>query len=141
MRIYSLKAFILTIVIISCNQQPVNNKDIKIYGCIIDNLSKKPISNANVTILCWYHSGWDKTDYTTIDTIADINGCFNVNFDEGYKVIIASVASKYQPNLIESDKFDNSVSSIKLELKKNTDLVISSKTFNLRNYIIENSNN
>lgn len=125
----------------SCNQQPFVYKQIKINGCIIDNLSKKPISNANVTLLCWYHPGWDKTDYTSIDTIADINGCFNVKIEEAYKVIIASVASKYYPNLIELDKIDKSSTGIILELKKHPDSVNSSKTINLRNYIIENSNN
>jgi hypothetical protein len=130
------------LLVVSCNEHAMNKKEITVKGCVTDSISKAPIPGAKVTILCWYHSGWDKADYVNIDTIADINGCFSARFEEGYKIIVASVATKYYPNLKASEELNNSRVGINLELTKRADTIqVADPKINLRYYIVQNSSN
>ena len=88
---------------LGCNEAQKNETDISIKGCVVDSLSNLPIPNAKVTLLCWYYAGWNKTDYVSIDTVTDKNGCFAATLEMGYKAIVASVAPYYYPNLKSSD--------------------------------------
>jgi hypothetical protein len=92
--------------------------------------------------LCWYHAGWDKTDYVSIDTISDEDGCFSAKFEKGYKVVVASVAPKYYPNLRESEEFGTHNIGINLVLTKKMDTVEAGEAkINLRYFIVQNSGN
>ena len=136
--------FIVSLFCLGCNEQNMNEKEINIQGCVSDSLTNNPIPNAKVTLLCWYHAGWDKTDYLYIDTITDKNGCFSANFEKGYKAIVASVASNYYPALKSSEKVSDKPVEMSLKLRRKTDnkagLNLPSD-INLRYYIVENSNN
>jgi hypothetical protein len=128
---------LLTAVSLSCSAPLKNGKEINVKGYVIDNITKSPISDAKVTVLCWYHAGSDKNDYISIDTITDKKGFFNVKFEEGYKVIAASVGAKYYPNLTDSGELNSNDVSINVELKKRNDTA--GVKINLRYYIVQNS--
>jgi hypothetical protein len=132
---------ILLITVVSCNEHAMNKKGINVKGCIIDSTTRMPIADAKITLLCWYHAGWDKTNFVSIDTVADRNGCFNAKFEDGYKVVIAGVATKYNPNLRASNELDDNNIEINLELRKRTDTMDVSNSINLTNYIVQNSSN
>ncbi|MBE7169525.1 MAG: hypothetical protein INR73_02995 [Williamsia sp.] len=119
----------------------MNKKEINVKGCVTDSATRMPMADAKITLLCWYHAGWDKTDYVSVDTVADRNGCFNAKFEEGYKVVVAGVANKYNPNLRASDELIGNNIEINLELKKRIDTTDVSNSINLRNYIVQNSSN
>lgn len=120
----------------------MNKKAISLKGCVTDSVNKVPIPGAKVTLLCWYHAGWDKTDYVSIDTIADKNGCFSANFEEGYKVVVASVASKHYPNLKATEELNSNNVRLNLELTQRRDTTdVSDPKINLRYYIVQNSSN
>src|SRR4051812_29846441 len=70
---------------LGCNEAQKNETDVSIKGCVIDSLSNLPMPNTKVTLLCWYYAGWNKTDYLSIDTITDENGCFAATLEKGYK--------------------------------------------------------
>jgi hypothetical protein len=141
MRTFYITICILLITVVSCNEHSMNKKEINVKGCIIDSTTRMPIVDAKITLLCWYHAEWDKTDYVSIDTVADRNGCFNAKFEEGYKVVIAGIATKYNPNLRASNELVDNNIEINLELRKRTDTTDVSNSINLRNYIVQNSSN
>lgn len=134
---------LLILFAVSCAEQTVNERHIKIRGCVTDSLTRKGLSNAKVTILCWYDAGWDKTDYVSIDTFTDKNGCFAVTLEKGYKATVASVAADYYPSLKSSDKVKGKPVEINLMLARrqnsNTNFDVSSNEINLRYYIVANS--
>jgi hypothetical protein len=118
----------------------MNRTAISVQGCVTDSIEKTPIVGANVTILCWYHAEWNKTDYTYIDTTTDRNGCFSAKFEKGYKVIVASVAPKYSPTIRATEGLDNSNIGINLELKKRQYTIDTAEPkINLRRYIVQKS--
>lgn len=128
--------------VVGCNENGMNKKVINVQGCVTDCINGTPVAGAKVTLLCWYHAGWDKTDYKSIDTIADKNGCFSARFEEGYKVAVASVAAQYHPNLRTSEELSSSDLEINLVLKKRMDSTDTSEpNINLQYYIVQNSSN
>lgn len=124
-----------------CNEHAMNSKEIYVKGCVIDNITKTPIPHARVTLLCWYHAGWDKTDYVSIDTITNVNGCYSAKFEEGYKVVVASVAAKYYPKLRTYDELNNNNIEVNLALSRSSGIDTTQPKINLRYYIIQNSSN
>jgi hypothetical protein len=125
---------------ISCNEYASNKKEIKVSGCVTDSITKAPVRGAKVTLLCWYNVGWDKTDYKSIDTIADNHGCFSATFNNGYKVVVASVASRYYPNLKATEEINNINVRLDLNLVRKTDITDTAlPKVVLRYYIVQNS--
>lgn len=124
-----------------CNEQAMNKIEINVNGCVIDSITRSPIPNAKITVLCWYHAGWDKTDYMSIDTITDENGCFIAKFEEGYKVVIAGVAAKYYPNLRTYEELDKNKAGFNLALSRSLDTDTTQPKINLRYFIVQNSAN
>lgn len=127
--------------LIGCSEHAMNNNDIIVKGCVIDSITKFPIPNAKITVLCWYHTRWDKTDYVSIDTIADINGCYSAKFEEGYKVVVASKAAKYYPNFRVYEELDKNNIQLDLQLSRSLKTDTTQSKTNLRYYIIQNSSN
>ena len=142
MRNFCLTLYAFLLLASSCNEDAMNKKEIIVKGRVTDNITKIPIAGARVTVLCWYHAGWDKTDYVSIDTIADKDGYFSANFEEGYKVVIAGVAAKYKPNLIETKELNDKNIEMNVVLTKSVDTTDTAYLkISLRNYIVQNSNN
>ena len=133
--------YFMLFILFSCTENAMNQKNISVKGLVADSITRMPIANARVTILCWYHAGWDKTDYISIDTLTDKSGYFSAKFEKGYKVVVASIATKYHPNLAASEEFDGNNIEINVVLGKKTDTTGISSSINLRNYIIQNSSN
>lgn len=131
--------YILLVLVLPLLLSCENKKPVVIKGCIMDSISKKPIQNAKVTILCWYDAGWDKTDYQSIDVITKSDGNFIASFDEGYKAIVASIASNYNIGMRE-ESIVGEKTLINLFLVKSTTARDVSK-INLRKYIVSNGTN
>ena len=132
----------LLILVVGCNEHAMNKMGINVKGCVIDSATSIPVVDAKITVLCWFHAGWDKTDYVSIDTVTDGNGCFNTTFNKGYKVVVAGIATKYNPTLSAVDELgDNSNVEINLALRKRTDTTDISSSIKLRYYIIQHSTN
>lgn len=129
------------LLLVSCNEHAMNLKEIYIKGYVIDNINKSPISHAKVTILCWYHAGWDKTDFVSIDTITDVDGFYSAKFEKGYKVVVASVAAKYYPKLKTHEELNKSSIEVNLSLTRSSYIDTTQPKINLRNYIVQNSSN
>lgn len=127
---------LICFVFFCCNEE----KSITVTGCITDSITKKPISNAKVTILCWYEAGWDKTDYQNVDTLSNSNGLFKVTFDEGYKVSIASVANGYNISMREFKRGHNKNIKLDISLKRDS-LNCNVSDLNLRQYIVNKGSN
>lgn len=121
----------------------MNKKHIQVNGCIVDSIHNSPIPKTKVTILCWYHAGWDKTDYVSIDTITDKNGCFDVAFEEGYKVVVASVSQEHIAGLVECKEITEEKVSVILKLKARTSHseLFDYHKFDLRDFIVQNTTN
>lgn len=90
---------ILLIIFLNCSK---NTEEIVVEGKVIDSQTLQPIMNARITVLCWYDAGWDKTDYESVNIETNKNGVFRVEFDEGYKIIIAGIAPRYNYKIIET---------------------------------------
>jgi hypothetical protein len=129
------------LLLVGCNEDAMNSKEIYVKGCVIDNITKSPIPYAKVTLLCWYHAGWDKTDYVSIDTITDVNGCYSAKFEEGYKVVVASVAANYYPNLRAYEELNKNNIEVNLALSRSSGVDTTQPKINLRYYIVQNSSN
>jgi hypothetical protein len=109
---------IVSLVLIGCNEK--NTRDIKVSGSITDNLSGQPIENASVTVLCWYDAGWDKTDYVIHKIVTDSTGSYVVTFEEGYKVIVASVAPEHKEAMHIVNNLKTSKIEVNLMLKQDS---------------------
>jgi hypothetical protein len=132
--IYSI-SFLLYI--FCCSNQ--KNERVIVKGYIIDSLTKMPIKKAHVTVVCWYYAGWDERNYQYIDTISNEEGYFYLTFEDGYKIIVASVASNYNPAFREINGVSDPI-NVELNLvKKSSDNIGDSVNINLRKFIISNT--
>lgn len=132
----------IVLLVVSCKENNMNKKEITVSGCVTDSYNKVPIPGARVTLLCWYRAGWDKTDFVSIDTIADKNGCFSGKFEAGYKVVVASVTPEHYPNLNASEELDSKKVGLNLILNRRTDATDTMYSkIDLRHYIVQNSSN
>jgi len=127
---------LLSLVLIGCNEK--NTRDIKVSGSIIDSLSGQPIESANVTLLCWYDAGWEKTDYEIQDIVTDSNGLYEARFEEGYKVIVASVAPEHKKAMHIVNNLNYSKIVVNLKLRHDSTSKRSSG-INLEDYILSDT--
>ena len=137
-----LKIYIIAILalltFVSCND--ANTKKILVKGKIIDSLTNQSISMAKVTVLCWYDAGWDKTDYESTDLVTKEDGSFEVKFEEGYKITIASISKYHEYKIREIDSIDNAYIKVELKLKRNS-LEKDISKINLRKIIVNETSN
>lgn len=86
-----------TLFLLSCSiNTPING-----YGIIMDNYNN-PISNAEVTILCWEDLGFlrDEVTYSKKILYTDNNGKFDFDFAKGFKLNIGVRAEKYDIKVV-----------------------------------------
>ncbi len=88
-----IASILLVVMLSSCR----NGRDIKVTGRIIDDLTGDPIPHAEVVVLCWYKHNVDDESFKKEAIASDDLGNFGVNFDNGYKVDIASQANGFLP--------------------------------------------
>lgn len=131
----------LVILLAACSSEEKNVKNIQVKACVVDSATQKPIANARIVVLCWYHAKWDKADYLNIDTVTDSNGCFSGSFEKGYKIVAGGVSANYGPNLSEANASDKGVVQLKIQLQANQNPIIPADKLNLRDYIVQNSSN
>ncbi|MFA7445513.1 MAG: hypothetical protein WCY89_06160 [Flavobacteriaceae bacterium] len=110
--------FIVLFLAIGCNNP--NTRNISIKGKIIDKDNFSPIINAKITALCWYDVGWDKRDYESIDIISQNDGSFEVNFTEGYRVVIASIATQYYYSIKKIDNINSSDIEVEIYMERDS---------------------
>lgn len=133
-----ITVILISLTLLNCDN--INTKKIFVKGKITDSITNQSISRAKVTVLCWYDAGWDKTDYESTDLITKEDGSFEVKFEEGYKITIASIAKYYDYKIKEIDSIDSSCIEIRLKLNKNKNRDDISK-IDLRKIIINKTSN
>nr|WP_199001308.1 hypothetical protein [Flavobacterium sp. ASV13] len=87
-------------------------KNIKIEGTIIDSISKKPIENAEVSIICWSYGKTPDGSYTgedSIKVITDKKGRYESNFKKGAFIEVKSKKDNYKTGFVSEDITDNKV--------------------------------
>ncbi|HRP34222.1 MAG TPA: hypothetical protein PKV73_20140 [Agriterribacter sp.] len=111
--------FILIVSLMSCNDNRDSDIQVEAKGIVLDNQTGKPVPNARVTLLCWRKVRHDEETYDKVDTVANDKGVFEVQFPEGFKIDIGSVANNYHPSAIEIKDLSKA-SHIELRLNANT---------------------
>lgn len=103
-----------------------DRNNIVVTGQVIDETTGKPISNAEVVVLCWYNHNIDDASFNKQTLTTDKDGKYQAKFDKGHQVDVASKASGYQPNRSYNELKDNEIEvNLKLTKKKeNPDLVM-----------------
>ena len=102
-----------------------DRKNIVVMGQVVDEVTGKPISNAEVVVLCWYNHNIDDASFNKQTLTTDKDGKYQVKFDKGHQIDVASKAIGYQPNRSYNELNDNEIEvNLKLTKKKeNPDLV------------------
>lgn len=111
-KILSTILLLFVVFIASCQ----NKTDIVISGEIVDEMTGKPIPNAEVMIFCWFKSFNDVSFKKQILKTND-EGKYQATFDKGYKVDIASKAVGYLPKR-SYNKLKNNKIKINLKLSQ-----------------------
>jgi hypothetical protein len=87
-------------------------KNVQIQGTIIDSISKKPIENAEVSIVCWSYGKTPDGSYTSQDSIkinTDKKGNYKTNFQEGAFIEVKSNKEGYKTSFKSEDVTENKV--------------------------------
>lgn len=127
---------IALITLASCQDR--NN--IVVTGQVIDETTGKPISNAEVVVLCWYNHNIDDASFKKQNLTTNNEGNFQAKFEKGHQVDVASKANGYQPNRSYNELKDNEIEvNLKLTKKQeNTELVTLLNTDNVMHDLNEN---
>jgi hypothetical protein len=117
-----------------------DSKNIVVTGQVVDETTGKPISNAEVVVLCWYNHNIDDASFNKQTLTTDKDGKYQVKFDKGHQIDVASKAIGYQPNRSYNELNDNEIEvNLKLTKKKeNPDLVTLLNTDNVMLDLNEN---
>ena len=111
------KAFALFLIILSLFSCSADRENIIVSGSIVDETNGKPISNAEVVILCWFKDGFEEVSFEKKTVSTNNEGFFKVSFDKGHKIDIASKANNYLPKRSYNDLTKN-ILELTLKLKK-----------------------
>src|SRR5260221_14655083 len=87
----------------------LDRRNILVKGQITDSISGQPVPNAEVVVLCWYMSNIDDASFKKQSLKTDNSGNYEVAFDKGHKIDVASKARDYQPNRSYNDLIDNQI--------------------------------
>jgi len=122
-----MKTILLNILLIalttlaSCQDR----KNIEVAGQVIDETTGKPIPNAEVVVLCWYNHNIDDASFHKQTLTTDNEGRYQIKFDKGHQVDVASKASGYQPNRSYNGLKVNKIEvNLKLIKKKNNPTLV-----------------
>lgn len=78
---------------VSCKD--INN--VTVSGQVLDQVTNKPISNAEVVVLCWYTTSIDDVSFAKKTVFTDSKGMYRVQFDKGHNIDVASQSKGYNP--------------------------------------------
>lgn len=73
--------------------------DVNIKGIITDSITKRPLENVKVSIICWRYGDTPDGSYTGQDSInvtTDREGKYSYNFNKGAFIEIKTAISGYQ---------------------------------------------
>lgn len=150
----AFKFFLFSIVFLifnSCMSQEFKNIIVK--GKVVDKSTGKQIANAEIVALCWYEISIDDASFKKISTKTDANGNYEVKFEKGYQVDIASKKEGFYPsrkyskldkNKLSEDLYlQKSIENLELKYVLNLDatvLEVTDKTPFLRLKFLKNEN-
>jgi hypothetical protein len=97
-----------------------DRNNIVVTGQVIDETTGNPIPNAEVVVLCWYNHNIDDASFNKQTLTTDSEGKYQVKFDKGHQVDVASKATNYQPNRSYNELKDNKI-EVNLKLIKKKD--------------------
>lgn len=116
MKTLLLYFLIFSIAFASCRDK----RNIVVTGQITDEQTGKPISKAEVVVLCWYVSGIDDVSFIKQTTITDEHGNYKVMFKEGHRVDVASKANGFLATR-SYNELDNNKIHVSLALPRVTE--------------------
>jgi hypothetical protein len=114
-----LSLTLIVILLVTSCQNDVSNVSIK--GKIIDDKTELPIEGASVEIICWYYGNSPDQSYESSfqeETVTNVDGNFNFNFDYGAYVELKINSPSYTPK-IEELYLSNPKNKILIRLSKN----------------------
>jgi hypothetical protein len=121
MRTLLLTSFILLMTFASCQDK----RNIVVTGQITEEQTGKPISKAEVVVLCWYMSSIDDASFKKLTVLTDQNGNYKVSFDKGHQVDVASKTNGFLANRSYNELKDNKIKvSLRLTRAKDNPTLI-----------------
>jgi hypothetical protein len=116
---------ILLLIILSLFGCSADIENITVTGKIVDESNGSPIINAEVVILCWYENSFFDKSFKKKTISTDKEGLFEVNFDIGHKIDIASKAKNYLPNRSYNELTESKLDlTLKLNRQKNNPTLV-----------------
>jgi len=112
--VHSILLLLIVFTTLACSNDKTN---IVVTGQVIDEITGKPIPNAEVLVHCWYHHSIDDNSLDEETLTTDNYGWYQTKFSKGYRVDVASVANDYQPSRSRNKLKDNVV-EINLNLSR-----------------------
>ncbi len=112
--LHNILLLLIVFTTLACNDDKSN---IVVTGQVIDEITGKPIPNAEVLVRCWYHHNIDDNSFNEETLTTDNYGWYETRFSKGHKVDVASVADDYQPSRSHNE-LKNNVVEVNLKLKK-----------------------
>ncbi|RZK01481.1 MAG: carboxypeptidase regulatory-like domain-containing protein [Flavobacterium sp.] len=122
MRTLLLTSLLIVATLASCQDK----SNIVVSGQITDELTGKPIPNAEVVVLCWYMSSIDDASFKKQTLTTDQNGNYKTAFAKGHEVNVASKATGFIARRIYIDLKDSKILvNLKLSRAKENRTLIS----------------
>jgi hypothetical protein len=87
-------------------------QNVQIHGTITDRLSKKPIENVKISIVCWSYCKTPDDSYTGKDSVivtTNKDGHYKSNFEKGAFVEIKAYKDGYKTGFESEEITDNEV--------------------------------
>ncbi|WP_282089573.1 hypothetical protein [Aquimarina algiphila] len=112
--LHNILLLLVVLTTLACNDDKTN---IVVTGQIIDEITGKPIPNAEVLVHCWYHHTIDDNNLDEETLTTDDYGCYKIKFSKGHRIDVASIAKDYQPSR-SHNKLKNNVIEVNLKLRR-----------------------
>ncbi len=112
--LHNVLLLLIVLTTLACNDDKTN---IVVTGQIIDEITGKPIPNAEVLVHCWYRHSIDDNSLEEETLTTDNYGWYEIKFSKGHKVDVAATAHNYQPNRSLNELKDNLI-QVNLKLRK-----------------------
>ena len=116
-----LTSLVFLTMLASCQDR----RNILVSGQITDELTGKPITKAEVVVLCWYMSSIDDASFIKQTLTTDENGNYKATFAKGHQVDVASKAIGFIANRSYHELKDNKIQvDLKLSVAKQNPTLI-----------------